>query len=76
MLERPERLAVGIDESTAIEVAPDGHWRVIGASVAVVYDARPARVTPTGTLGAADVRLHVLPAGATFDPAIGRATLP
>jgi len=75
-LELPERLAVGIDESTAIEVGPDGRWRVIGASSAVVLDARRARVTPAGALAATEVRLHVLPAGATFDPATGQATLP
>ena len=76
VLELPERLAVGIDESTALEIGPDGRWRVLGASAVLVLDARGSRVTPAGALGAADVRLHLLPAGATFDPATGRATLP
>jgi cyanophycinase len=76
VLERPERLGVGIDESTAIEVGPDGRWTVRGASTAVVYDARGAQVTGSGPLGAAGVRMHLLPAGAVFDPATGRATLP
>jgi cyanophycinase len=77
VLEHPVRLGVGIDESTALVVEPDGRWRVAGASVAVVYDARESAVTPSGTtLGAAGMRMHVLPAGGRFDPRTGRATLP
>ncbi len=77
VLEHPVRLGVGIDESTALVVEPDGRWRVSGASVAVVYDARQAAVTPAGTtLGAAGMSMHVLPAGGRFDPSTGRSTLP
>lgn len=76
VLEQPPHLGVGIDESTALIVEPDGRWRVAGASVAVIYDARRSTITPAGTLGATDLRVHVLPAGARFDPAAGRATLP
>jgi cyanophycinase len=77
VLEQPVHLGVGIDESTALIVEPDGRWRVAGESVALVYDARHAAVSPTGrTLGATGVVLHVLPAGSRFDPASGAATLP
>ncbi|HEX7242867.1 MAG TPA: cyanophycinase [Longimicrobiaceae bacterium] len=78
VLERPSVIGVGIDESTALQVRPDGRWEVVGASAALVLDARPARVTPAAApvLGAADVRMHLLPAGSTFDPRTGRATLP
>lgn len=78
VLENPVLVGVGLDESTALEVGPGGPWKILGDSVAVVYDARHARITPPGAapLGAADVRLHVLPAGATFDPASGVAVLP
>jgi cyanophycinase len=78
VLERPELIGVGIDESTAIEVSPDGRWRVLGESDVVVYDARHARVTPAGAalLGASDLRMQLLPSGSTYDPAKGRATLP
>lgn len=78
VLERAPYLGVGIDESTALIVEPTGRWRVSGESVAVVYDARSARRTPQSAtvLGASGVALHVLPAGATFDPATGSATLP
>lgn len=70
-------LGVGIDEGTALIVEPGGLWRVAGASAAVIYDAREARRTEAGApvLGAAGVRMHVLPAGATFDPRTGAATL-
>ena len=78
VLERPALIGVGIDESTAIEVSPDGRWRVLGESDVVVYDARHARVTPPGAplLGATDLRVQLLPSGSTYDPAKGRATLP
>jgi cyanophycinase len=77
VLENPRLVGIGLDESTALEVPPEGPFRVLGASVAVVYDARAARITPAGrTLGAADVRLSVLPAGSTYDLATGVATLP
>ena len=42
VLENPALVGVGIDESTALEVGPDGVWRVLGESVAVVFDARKA----------------------------------
>ena len=78
VLENPRLVGVGIDESTALEVGPDGLWRILGDSVAVVYDAREAAVTPEGApaLGAAGVRLDVLPAGSTYDPRTARADLP
>ncbi len=78
VLENPDKIGVGIDESTAIEVDPTGVWRVLGESVAVVYDARNAEVTPPASspLGATGVRVSVLPAGSVFDPSTGRARLP
>lgn len=77
VLEGPVRLGAGIDESTALETGPDGVWRVLGESVVVVIDAREAAPTAGPTpLGASGVKLHVLPAGASFDPCSGRATLP
>ena len=73
VLENPVQLGVGIDESTAIFVRPDGQWDVAGASVVVIFDARGGSVTPTGTtLGAADVRMHLLPSGSLFDPRSGK----
>jgi len=77
VLERPSLLGAGIDESTALEVGPDGSWTVRGDGAVVVYDARAARITAPGrALGASGVRLHLLPAGTTFDPKTGRVSLP
>lgn len=78
VLERAPHLGAGIDESTALVVRPDGSWLVRGASVVVIYDARAASLSASGSgvLGAAGMAMHVLPAGAMFDPANGRATLP
>jgi cyanophycinase len=78
VLENPTLVGIGIDESTALEVGPAGVWKVLGESVAVVYDAREAAITPKGApvLGATGVRLSVLPAGSTFQPGTGRTTLP
>lgn len=78
VLERPRLIGVGIDESTALEVAPDGRWTVLGESEVVIYDARRARVAvlPGALVGAADLRVHLLPPGARYDPGSGRATIP
>jgi cyanophycinase len=78
VLEHPELVGVGIDESTALEAAPDGRWRVMGESAAVVFDARKARITPSGSpaLGAAGIRMHVLPAGSTYVLETGETFLP
>jgi cyanophycinase len=77
VLEDPTRIGVGIDESTALVVHPDGRWSVLGESVAVVYDARQSTVTPAAApvLGATGLRVHVLPAGSSFDPKAGVAAL-
>jgi cyanophycinase len=76
VLEGPVHLGVGIDESTAVIVHPDGHWTIEGASAAIVYDARHARITPASAhaLGASGVTVDVLPAGSSFDPSTGRVT--
>lgn len=78
VLEHPKLLGVGIDESTALLVQPDGMWRVLGASAAVIYDARNATITGADapTLGATGITVHVLPAGSSFDPGSGKAELP
>nr|MDQ3309341.1 cyanophycinase [Gemmatimonadota bacterium] len=75
VLENPDMLGVGIDEATALQVNPDGRWTVVGASVVVVYDARGARITPSGVLGATGLRLHILSPGSVYDPRTGVATL-
>jgi cyanophycinase len=77
VLERPSLLGVGIDESTALEVRPDGSWRVLGESSVVIYDARHARVTNgrQPLLGATGLRVHVIPSGGVFHPKTGSGDL-
>ena len=70
VLEQPGLIGVGVDESTALIVEPNGRWSVMGASVAVVYDARKAVITPVGApiLGASGIAMHVLAPGMSFQP--------
>lgn len=77
VLENPRLVGIGIDEATAVEVAPDGWWTVLGESVIVVYDARRARVVSAeNPLGAAGMTMHVLPAGSRYRLATGEVRLP
>lgn len=75
VIEHPPYLAVGIDESTALVVEPEGTWRVSGASGVVILDARQAtRRTESVQLQATGIRTHLLTAGGRYDPATGAAT--
>ena len=78
ILERPTLVGIGIDEGTALEVGPGAPWKIIGASAAMVFDARHAAVTPDGAprLGADGIALKLLPSGSSYDLVSGRATLP
>jgi cyanophycinase len=78
VLEKAPHLGIGIDESTALIIPPSGPWQIAGASAAVIYDARNSTVTSPSAhaLGATGMRMHVLPAGSTFDVKTGKATLP
>ena len=78
VLEHPDLVGVGIDESTALEVDPDGTWKILGASAAVVFDARHASITPAGAsvLGVSDLKMSVLPSGSRYDVRTGKAQLP
>lgn len=77
VLAQPPHLGVGIDEGTALIIEPSGLWRIEGASSALIVDARSAQRTDVTSpvLGAAEARLHLLPAGSTFDPRTGKAEL-
>lgn len=77
VLSNPTLVGAGIDESTAIEVQPDGLWRVWGESVVVIYDARKSQPTKEPLpLGARDITMHVLPSGSTFNLSEAKARLP
>ncbi|MCI0515596.1 cyanophycinase [candidate division KSB1 bacterium] len=69
VLENPKLRGVGIDEDTAILVAPDGKCQVYGDGSVLVYDARKARsiqINAQGLLGGENIRLDVYMAGDTF----------
>jgi len=70
VLENPQLLGVGIDESTAILVRPDRTFEVLGRSQVVVLDASGARdlsVGAEGHLAGHGIALHVMRAGERFD---------
>ena len=70
VLEHPQLIGVGIDESTALVVDSLGRWSVIGASAVIVYDARRSTITAPGgmPLGATGIGMSVLPPGSSYDP--------
>ncbi len=75
VMENPQLIGAGIDESTALEVRPDGTWKVLGESVVVIYDARKATVGPAvQPLAVSNVVMHVLPSGAVYNPKDGKAS--
>jgi len=75
IIENPKLVGVGIDESTAVLVRPDGRYEVLGENQVIVYDARRAKIFrgPEGRLGAHGMTLHVLLPGDVYDPVKGRA---
>ncbi len=69
VLDRPDLLGVGIDESTAV-VVQGSRLEVIGRSTVIVIDGRRAKVADTakGSVAAGTgLAMHVLRAGMTFD---------
>lgn len=78
VLERPELVGVGIDESTAVLVRPDGQWEVLGESSVQVIDARKARITSpeAPVLGSTGITMHILPPRSIYDPLKGQTMLP
>jgi len=70
VLENPELLGIGIDESTAIVVNPDNKFTVLGERSVLVLDASRAngiRTDPRGNLAGSEIKLHVLVSGQGFD---------
>ena len=69
VLEHPQLLGVGIDESTAIVVNPDRTFDVVGDATVLVLDASHAAVSkdPHGNLAGSGIQMHLLKAGDRFD---------
>jgi cyanophycinase len=69
VIDRPELVGVGVDESTAA-IVRGSKLEVIGAGQVLVIDARKATIAPgkSGDLSAASgMQLHVLTSGMMFD---------
>ena len=70
MLEQPQLLGIGIDESTAVIVGPDQRCEVLGDRSVMLIDARhagPVRTNGNARLAATDLRVHLLVPGDGFD---------
>ncbi len=70
VLENPQLIGIGIDESTAIIVKPDDTFEVLGENSVVVYDATKSNNITTnenGILSANNIIMHVLIAGQKYN---------
>ncbi len=70
VLENPDLLGIGIDESTSILVYPDRKIEVIGEYQVLVYDASNAENIKTNErklFGAHNIKMHILKDGDKFD---------
>jgi cyanophycinase len=78
VLQYPTLVGVGIEESTAVLVRPDGKYEVLGEGPVVIYDARKAETfrSPDGRLGGHGLTTHILLAGDVYDIASGRVEEP
>ena len=75
VLEHPDLPGIGIDESTAIVVNPDGSCDVVGEGTVVVFDPRGATGIHTdnrGNLAARNIITHIYSAGERFTTKSGK----
>ena len=69
VLEHPDLLGIGIDESTAILVNPDRTFKVLGDASVIIYDARQSsdiRVDELNNFGVEGMKVHLLINGDRF----------
>jgi len=70
LLENPDLLGIGIDESTCIIVNPDDTFEVLGENQVIVLDATDAsniQLDKNGNLGAENINIDILLSGDKFD---------
>jgi cyanophycinase len=70
VLENPELLGIGIDESTSIIVNPYEQFEVLGENQVIVFDASECseiHQDKNGNLGADNLKMHILLSGDKFD---------
>jgi len=69
IVEHPDLLGIGIDESTAIIVKPDETFEVVGEKNVIVYD--PTRsiteISPSQAMSGFNIIMHILKTGDKFD---------
>ncbi len=81
VLENPQYVGIGIDESTAVIVHPDRTFEIFGESQVIFYDSREATVVPfdstkTYKLTAYDIKMHVLTNGYKINLSNNKITQP
>ncbi len=70
VLEHPELVGVGIDESTCIIVKPNQTFEVMGDATVMVFDASKAKSIKTDAnknLSVTGMSVHILPSGGQYD---------
>lgn len=74
VLDHPELVGIGVDESTAAIIGPDGNVEALGKSSVVIIDARTveAKTGEHGIYSASALKLHLLASGDTFVPSLGK----
>jgi cyanophycinase len=79
VLEHPDLPGIGIDESTALLVNPDGTFEVLGEGTVMVFDGRTAKgihTDPHGNLAARNIVMHLYSSGEKFDLRTATPTVP
>ncbi len=73
VLTHPLLYGIGVDESTAAIIGPEGIVEVFGESSVVILDARTVKAGSSrgGVFSAAALKMHILADGDTFIPATG-----
>lgn len=70
VLENPDLLGIGIDESTCIVVYPDETFEVLGENQVMIFDATNCsdiKLDKNGNLGGDNIKMHLLITGDKFD---------
>jgi len=69
MVENPDLIGIGIDESTAIIVKPDETFEVVGEKNVIVYDPTQSmtEILPSHSMSGFNIIMHILKAGDKFD---------
>ncbi len=70
ILEHPDLVGIGIDESTAILVNPDNTFQVLGESQVIIYNPLHAdgiKMDASGKFSVNNVSMNILTAGQKFD---------